>query len=93
MTGIAIAAVPWIAAALVGCGVLVFIRFLLGPTHLDRLAAFESAALVGLCLVALYAIWNGSPWFFDLILVFSLVGFLSTVAVACFIEGWEDSDD
>lgn len=84
--------VPWLVVPLGLALGMVFLRFLLGPSSLDRLAAFEAATLVGLCLAALFSIWNGSPWFFDLILVISLVGFLSTVAVACHIEGDRDDD-
>lgn len=92
MEGIAHAFVPWLAVVLGVCGLLVFLRFIFGPSSLDRLAAFEAAALIGLCLVAIFSVWNGSPWFFDLILVISLVGFLTTVAVACHIEGEKDDD-
>jgi multisubunit Na+/H+ antiporter MnhF subunit len=83
---------PWLIGALVVCLVLVFVRFVLGPTQLDRLAAFEAATLVLLCLAGLVGLWVETVWFFDFILVLSLVGFLSTVAVANYIEGSENDD-
>lgn len=83
---------PWLIGAVGVCLLLVFVRFVLGPTQLDRLAAFEAATLVLLCLAGLVGLWVESVWFFDFILVLSLVGFLSTVAVANYIEGRSNDD-
>lgn len=81
---------PWLIAALGACLVLVFARFVIGPTQLDRLAAFEAATLILLCLAGLVGLWLETVWFFDFILVLSLVGFISTVAVANYIKGTKD---
>jgi multisubunit Na+/H+ antiporter MnhF subunit len=83
---------PWLMGALGLCLVLVFARFALGPTQLDRLAAFEAATLILACLAGLVGLWVGTIWFFDFILMLSLVGFLSTIAVANFIEGKRNDD-
>lgn len=83
---------PCLIGALGFCLILVFARFVLGPTQLDRLAAFEAATLVLVCLAGLVGLWLETVWFFDFILMLSLVGFLSTVAVANYIEGRKNDD-
>lgn len=78
-------AVSFTAAVLL-CLSMLFIRFCKGPTPLDRLTAFEGMALVFVCLVGVWGAAMGTLWFFDIVLVMSLVGFLSTIAVAVYIE-------
>ncbi|MCA9414307.1 MAG: cation:proton antiporter [Candidatus Omnitrophica bacterium] len=85
-------ALPWLMGGLGVCLGLLFVRFVLGPTQLDRLAAFEASTLVVLCFAALVGLQLRTVWFFDFILVLSLVGFLSTLAVAHYIEGDENDD-
>lgn len=70
-----------VLAPLVISFALVFVRFVKGPGNLSRLVAFESMAIVTICFAALAGIVFQTPWFFDAILVLSLIGFLSTVAV------------
>lgn len=71
---------------LLGCMIALFARFLLGPTNLDRAMIVDAIALVFLCLIAVMATAVGTGYFFEAILVLSIVGFLSTVAIAKFIE-------
>lgn len=68
------------------CVAMLFARFGRGPTSYDRLVAFEGFALVLLCIAAFWSLLLGTAWFFDAILVLSLVGFLSTIAVALYLE-------
>lgn len=75
------------------CLLLLLLRFLLGPTAFDRLLALESFALVFMCLVAVWGVRIGTVWFFDLILVLSVVGFLSTVALARYFDSGSVDDD
>lgn len=75
-----------ILIALIISMILLFVRFLIGETPLDRLVVFESLTLALLCFIGLWSLALGAAWFFDVILVLSLMGFLSTVALAKFIE-------
>ena len=75
------------------CLGMLLIRFLRGPTSLDRLAALESFTILFLSLIGLWGLIVGSEWFMDVVLVISLIGFLSTVTVAKFIERGRISHD
>lgn len=78
-------AVPAIVILIV-CQVLLVWRFVLGPSNLDRTMTVEAISLVFLCLIAIIAVIVGTAYFFEAILVLSIVGFLSTVMIAKFIE-------
>jgi len=90
MTDIAIIA---ILGVLVVNLTMLFIRGLLGPTSLDRLVMLESTVLVLVAFLAFWGLVLGTNWFWDVIVVFSLVGFLSAVALAKFIEQGTIGDD
>ena len=68
------------------CLVASAVRFALGPTLHDRLAAIEALTLCLLAGVAGWGIITETLWFFDAVLVLAIVGFLSTVALARFAE-------
>lgn len=72
---------------------MLFARLILGPTSLDRLTAIESIVLTVLCFLAFWGIVLETLWFWDVILVLSLVGFLSAAALAKFIEQGTIGDD
>lgn len=80
---IATVAVP---AALGVAMVLLAIRFVLGPTAHDRLVAAESFTVVLLAMFATMSLLTGTLWYFDVVLVLALMGFLSTVAIARYLE-------
>ncbi|MEQ8821269.1 MAG: monovalent cation/H+ antiporter complex subunit F [Sumerlaeia bacterium] len=69
------------------------LRFFQGRTALDRLVIFESFVLGVLSLTAFYGLVVGTTLFMDVILLFSIVGFLSTVAAARFVENGDIFDD
>ncbi|MDX2176663.1 MAG: monovalent cation/H+ antiporter complex subunit F [Candidatus Sumerlaeia bacterium] len=73
--------------------VLVVVRFVKGPTAPDRLAAFEAFTLILLCIITIYGLFLGTAWFMDVVLVISLLGFLSTIAVAKYIEQGSINDE
>lgn len=71
---------------LVVCMILLLWRLVLGPSNLDRCMTVEAFSLVFLCLIAIIAVIVGTGYFFETILVLSIVGILSTVMIAKFIE-------
>lgn len=75
------------------CLLLLLVRFAIGPTSLDRLVALDSFAIVFLCLVAVWGVHIGTVWFYDLILMLSVVGFLSTIALARYFDQGSVDDD
>jgi len=67
--------------------VLGLVKLWRGPTAIDRILAFDlvCVALVGM-MVVLSIRWR-TELFVELILIFSLLGFLSTVAFAIYLRG------
>jgi multicomponent Na+:H+ antiporter subunit F len=77
--------------ALVLAIALGMLRFLRGPTDVDRVIALDIlfASAVGLCVAAAMA--SGRELFLDVAIGVALVGFVATVAWARMIDGRADS--
>jgi multicomponent Na+:H+ antiporter subunit F len=67
-------------------GVLVFIRFLLGPSLSDRVIALDLLITIGIGIIAIYSIVNDKPTFLDIAMILALIAFLGTVAFSYYLE-------
>ena len=65
---------------------LVFIRFMIGPTISDRIVAVDLLITIGIGVIAVYSILTNQPTFLDIALIFGLIAFLGTVAYSTYIE-------
>ncbi len=70
---------------LLSMGMIMF-RLLRGPHMLDRIMAVDSMALVALCLMAVLELAIGTTYFFDALLVLSIVGFISAVVLSRYVQ-------
>jgi len=61
-------------------------RMATGPTILDRILAFDMLAICGVALMGLLSIHWHTTLFLELILIFTLLGFFSTVALVFYLE-------
>lgn len=61
-------------------------RAFVGPTVADRAVALDGAAVVAMALVVVGSMWIGSSIYLDYVLVLAILSFVSTVAIAKFIE-------
>lgn len=75
-------------AAAIGFGY----RLVRGPTLVDRVIAVDGLIVVGVAALVVNAMRTGLGSFVPVAIVASLVGFVSTSAVARYIEG-RDADD
>ncbi len=66
--------------------ILVFMRFLIGPSISDRVVSLDLLVTVGIGLIITYCILVKETVFIDFALILALLGFLSTVAFAYYIE-------
>jgi multisubunit Na+/H+ antiporter MnhF subunit len=57
-----------------------------GPTVIDRMLAFDLVAVTVVGTIGLLTVLWETPMFLELILVYSLLGFLSTVALAYYLN-------
>jgi len=66
--------------------VLVFIRFLLGPSLSDRVVALDLLITVGIGIISIYSIVTDQSTFLDIALILALIAFLGTVAFSYYLE-------
>lgn len=71
---------------------LVFVRFLKGPSIVDRVVALDLLITIGIGIIAIYSILNDKPTFLDISLVLALIAFLGTVAFAYYLEKGNKND-
>ena len=62
-------------------------RLLVGPSLSDRVLAIEGLLVVGASAICVNAMRTGSGVYLVIVVVLTLVGFVSTAVVARFIEG------
>lgn len=67
--------------------VLTLYRVLRGPTWGDRIAALDFLSTAVAVLIVLIALRSGQAAFLDVALIVSILGFLSTVALARYLLG------
>lgn len=77
---------------LVLCSTLCLYRVLRGPTATDRIVAIDmfGILIVGFC--AVLSISTGRKWYIDIGIAWALQSFISTLALAKYLEG-RDFDD
>jgi multicomponent Na+:H+ antiporter subunit F len=72
--------------------VLVFIRFLLGPSLPDRVVALDLLITVGIGIISIYSIVTDQSTFLDIALILALIAFLGTVAFSYYLEKRNKND-
>ena len=71
--------------------VVATVRLVVGPTDADRALGVDFGFAVVIAAIALLAVRLDAPALLDLVLVATLVGFLSTVAFARLVAGRSSS--
>lgn len=66
--------------------VLVFVRFLRGPSVGDRVVALDLLITIGIAIIAVYSILTDQASFMDIALILALLSFLGTVAYSYYID-------
>lgn len=73
-------------AVLLSASILVcLVRLRLGPTVMDRILAFDTICVLIVALMVVVSIVWSTPLYLDLMLVFTLLGFFSTVAFCLYL--------
>lgn len=73
-------------------GILVFIRFLKGPSIADRVISLDLLIIIGLGTIAISSILSDEATYLDVAMVMALIGFLSTVAFSYYLEKRQRND-
>jgi multicomponent Na+:H+ antiporter subunit F len=66
--------------------IMVIVRLLRGPSVPDRAVALDQIAIHVTGLIAVYSVLSNQPILTDLILVTSIIGFISVVVLGVYIE-------
>ncbi|ABK44716.1 multiple resistance and pH regulation protein F [Magnetococcus marinus MC-1] len=78
----------YLSATLAGVAmILVFVRFVLGPTVSDRVAAFDVLTIISITAIVMVALVSGRSIYLDVALIYALLSFLGVVVVARYKEG------
>lgn len=76
-----------VATCLMLIGLLTaMLRFILGPSVVDRVIAFDAMTIITLSLIAMIAHFSNRFIYLDVALVYGLLSFLGVVAVARYLE-------
>ncbi len=65
---------------------LVFVRFIKGPTISDRIIAVDLLVTIGIGVIAVYSILTNQSTFLDIALILGLIAFLGTVAYSSYLQ-------
>ena len=77
-----------LAAFLAGIAFLfALVRFVIGPSRIDRVVAFDVLTIVSITFIVLAALLEGRAVYLDVALVYALLSFLGVVAIARYLEG------
>jgi multicomponent Na+:H+ antiporter subunit F len=71
---------------------LVFYRFLLGPSLSDRVVALDLLITIGIGVIAVYAILTDQSSLLDIAMILALIAFLGTVAFSYYLEKREKNE-
>lgn len=66
--------------------VLVFIRFLKGPSIMDKVIALDLLITIGIGIIAVYSMVSNQSTFLDIAMILALIAFLSTIAFSYYLE-------
>ncbi|WP_114751524.1 cation:proton antiporter [Pleomorphovibrio marinus] len=74
------------------CTIIIFARFLMGPTLSDRVVALDLLLTTGIGIIAVYSIHTDQPTFLDIAMILALIAFLGTVAFSYYLEKREKNE-
>jgi len=65
---------------------LALVRFLKGPTLVDRVVAFDSMSVIATSLLVVFSFYFDKSIYLDVAFVFGMTGFIGTVVFAKFLD-------
>lgn len=72
--------------------ILVLVRFIKGPSIIDRVIALDLMITIGIGIISIYSIINNQPTFLDIAMILALIAFLSTVAFSYYLQKRKKDD-
>lgn len=62
-------------------------RFILGPTRLDRVVAFDVLTIISISFIVFASLLEDRVVYLDVALVYALLSFLGVISIARYLEG------
>lgn len=66
--------------------ILVFIRFIKGPSIVDKVIALDLLITIGIAIITVYSIITNQSTFLDIAMILALIAFLGTIAFSYYLE-------
>lgn len=63
-------------------------RLMRGPTVLDRIIGFDLLTVCVIGMVALFSIWWNTHMYIEMMIIFSLLGFIGTVTFITYLHSY-----
>ena len=77
-----------LAAVLAGAAFLLALtRFVIGPTRIDRVVAFDVLTTISITFIVLVDLLEERGIYLDVALVYALLSFLGVIAIVHYLEG------
>ncbi|MEB4591723.1 monovalent cation/H+ antiporter complex subunit F [Candidatus Thiothrix sp. Deng01] len=77
-----------LAAGIAGAAfLLALVRFVRGPSRMDRVVAFDVLTVIAITFIVLAALLENRGVYLDAALVYALLSFLGVIAAARYLEG------
>lgn len=75
-----------VAVVVIGISVLMNVyRLALGPDVVDRVLALDTMVINAIGLIIVMGVWFSTTMYFEIALLFAMVGFLTTVAICKYL--------
>lgn len=74
------------SAAIIAMVLAVLYRAYKGPTNADRMVAINAISTKVIVLISLLAVLTDQPTFVDIALIYAMIGFIATIALAKYVE-------
>ena len=71
---------------------MVFFRFLKGPSVIDRVVALDLIVTIGIGIISIYSMITDTSNFLDIAMILALIAFLGTVAFSYYLEKRNKND-
>lgn len=76
----------FVLGLLIAAVALSSIRFVKGPTAVDRVLVFDFLTSISIAVTVLYAIWSDSEESLSWVAILAILAFVSSMALAAYLE-------
>ena len=79
--------IVWFAVCFIVLALILFIRFIKGPSAADRAVVADSIEILTDMALILFALYTGRSIYLDIAMVTAVLGFVGSVIIGKYLEG------